>query len=58
MSKILKCREVGMDCDFVARGATADDVLSQAVIHAEKDHGITDLSSEMVTKVKAAIHEE
>jgi predicted small metal-binding protein len=47
-----------MDCDFVARGATADDVLSQAVIHAEKDHGITDLFPEMVTKVKAAIHEE
>jgi predicted small metal-binding protein len=47
-----------MDCDFVARGASADDVLSQAVIHAEKDHGITDLSPEMVTKVKAAIHEE
>lgn len=58
MSKILKCREVGMDCDFVARGATEDDILSQAVVHAEKDHGITDLSPELVNKVKSAIHEE
>jgi predicted small metal-binding protein len=47
-----------MDCSFVARGATEDDVLSQAVAHAENDHGITDLSPELVTKVKAAIHEE
>lgn len=58
MSKVLKCREVGLDCDFVARGATDEDVLSQAAVHAKKDHGFTDLSPELVSKVKAAIHEE
>ena len=58
MSKTLKCREVGMDCDFVARGDSEQDVLNQAAVHAEKGHGITDLSPELVTKVKAAIHDE
>jgi predicted small metal-binding protein len=47
-----------MDCDFVARGATEEDVLNQAAIHAGKDHGLTDLSPELVAKVKSIIHEE
>src|SRR5579863_9975668 len=40
MSKVLKCREVGMDCDFVAHGENEEQVMSKAVEHARKDHGM------------------
>jgi predicted small metal-binding protein len=47
-----------MDCDFVARGATEDDVMSQAVEHARKDHGMDEIPQEVASKVKSAIHDE
>jgi predicted small metal-binding protein len=58
MSKVLRCREVGMDCDFEARGETENEVLAQAADHAHRDHGMTEIPDEVLTKVKAAIHEE
>jgi predicted small metal-binding protein len=58
MSKVLKCREVGMDCDFVAHGENEEQVMSKAVEHARKDHGMDTIPAEIATKVKAAIHDE
>ncbi len=58
MTKVLKCRDVGMDCDFVARGNSEDEIMSQAAEHARKDHGMDTIPSEVAASVKAAIHEE
>ncbi|MBV8864707.1 MAG: DUF1059 domain-containing protein [Acidobacteriaceae bacterium] len=58
MSKVLKCREVGMDCDFVARGETEQEVMTKAAEHAKKDHGMTNIPADMLPKVKSAIHDE
>jgi predicted small metal-binding protein len=58
MAKVLTCREVGMDCDFVARGNSEEEILAQAVVHAQKDHGFTSIPPEVIEKVKAAIHDE
>jgi predicted small metal-binding protein len=58
MAKVLKCRDVGVDCDFVARGATVEEVLEKAKEHAGKDHGFADIPPELVDKVKAAIRDE
>ena len=57
MSKVMKCREVGMDCDFVAHGESEDQIMAQAAEHARKDHGMESIPEEVVAKVKAAIHE-
>lgn len=58
MAKVLTCRDVGVDCDFVARGATVDEVLEKAREHATKDHGFADIPPELVEKVKGAIRDE
>jgi predicted small metal-binding protein len=58
MTKILKCRDVGVDCDFVARGATVEEVMAKAKEHAGKDHGFADIPPELAEKAKAAIHDE
>ncbi len=56
--KAVNCRDVGVDCDFVARGETVDDVLRQCGEHARSAHGYAEVPPELVDKVKAAIREE
>jgi predicted small metal-binding protein len=56
--KVVNCRDVGVDCDFVAKGETVDDVLRQCGEHARSAHGYADVPPELVDKVKAAIRDE
>lgn len=56
--KTLTCRDVGVDCDFVAEGQTEQEVMEKAAQHARTDHGFTDIPPELVEKVKAAIHDK
>lgn len=58
MAKTVSCRDVGMDCDFVATGETEQDILQQCVEHARTDHGMTEIPAEVAEKVRAAIHDE
>ena len=58
MSKVLRCREVGMDCDFEAKGETQQEVLTKAAEHARKDHGLTEIPPDLMAKVQSAVHDE
>ncbi|MCI0623820.1 MAG: DUF1059 domain-containing protein [Acidobacteria bacterium] len=58
MTKVVRCREVGVDCDFEARGETEKEVLDKCAEHGQSAHGMKELPPELVEKVKAAIHEE
>ncbi len=58
MSKIVSCREVGVDCDFVAKGETEQEVLKQCSEHARKEHGMTELPADLAEKVRGAIRDE
>jgi predicted small metal-binding protein len=35
----VSCREVGMDCDYVCKGETEEEIMKNAEEHAMKDHG-------------------
>jgi predicted small metal-binding protein len=58
MGKILRCRDVGVDCDFEARGETVNDVLNQCARHAREDHGMEEIPPELAQKVIGAIRDE
>ncbi len=58
VTKVMRCRDVGPDCDFEAKGNTEEEVLQQVAVHAGSAHGITDIPADMLAKVKAAIHNE
>jgi predicted small metal-binding protein len=58
MTKVVRCREVGVDCDFEARGETEQEVLEKCAEHGRAAHGIQELPPELAEKVRAAIHEE
>lgn len=58
MAKVICCRDVGVDCDFVARGETEEDVLKQCAEHARSAHGIDELPPELMEKVRSGIRDE
>ena len=57
-TKVVRCREVGVDCDFEARGQNEDEILRQCADHARSAHGMTEIPPELAAKVRSAIHEE
>lgn len=56
--KVLRCRDVGVNCDFVARGATVEEIMQKAAAHAKVDHGMAAIPPELAEKVKASIKDE
>jgi predicted small metal-binding protein len=59
MSKILECSKVdpSSNCQYQIRGETEQEVLQNAKLHAQQ-HGIQDLTPELMERVKQNIHEE
>jgi predicted small metal-binding protein len=57
MAKMISCRDVGVDCDFQAKGETVDEVMQQCAAHAKSAHGFDEIPPELVAKVQSAIRE-
>ncbi|MDA2923226.1 DUF1059 domain-containing protein [Acidobacteria bacterium AH-259-L09] len=58
MAKVIKCRDVGVDCDFEARGTTVEEVLQKCRDHARVEHKMEEFPPELLEKVQAAIRDE
>ncbi len=60
MAKVLRCRDVGMNCSKEIRAETEEELLKLAAEHAEKDHGFkaSSIPPSILAKVKAAIKSE
>jgi len=58
MAKVLRCRDVGFDCDGVIRAETEEEILKKAAEHAQAVHNLTEISEEVVEKVRTAIRDE
>ena len=54
-AKHIACADIVPDCPFTASAATEVELLKKVVAHAAHDHGITEVTPELATKVKAAI---
>ncbi len=42
MAFTLACKDFGVDCSYVARGETEEEVLKDGANHAKEVHGYTD----------------
>ena len=58
MAKVIHCKDVGFDCEGVVRAESEEKVLQLAAEHAKSEHGVTELSDEIVEKVKSVIRDE
>jgi predicted small metal-binding protein len=60
--KMLSCKDIGMSDDFVAKGATEDEVMDKMMVHAKEVHmdmmegkseeEMTDMKKMMKEKIK------
>jgi predicted small metal-binding protein len=61
MAKTFACRDLGIDCPYIARGETEEELIADVVKHGKEVHGYTDeqlKDPEMMKKVKSAVKEE
>jgi predicted small metal-binding protein len=58
MGKMVKCRDVGFDCDGIIRADTEGEALAQAAAHAQSVHSLEEVTPEVVEAVRAAMRDE
>lgn len=61
MTRELRCRDVGFDCDAVVTAESDDEILRQAAEHAKDVHAMTDDEVDdpsFTTAVQAQIHDK
>ena len=57
MERLLRCRDLGVDCDFEACGENAEEVLKTALDHARAIHGLKDISEKERLRARAAVQD-
>jgi predicted small metal-binding protein len=58
MAKVVRCRDVGFDCDGEVRAETEEEALKQVAVHAKTVHNIEAVPPEVVEKVKKVMRDE
>ncbi len=58
MAKVIACKDMGADCDFVAPGETVDELFQNAAAHGAAVHGMTELPPEVIEKARTLIRDE
>lgn len=57
MEKLLRCRDMGFDCDFEACGESLEESLKTAIDHARAIHGLKDIPEKDLLRARAAIQD-
>ena len=58
MATVVRCRDVGFDCEGVIRAETEEEALAQAAEHAQMVYGLSEIMPEVVEAVRATMREE
>lgn len=58
MMKVVRCRDVGFDCNGVVRAPTEQEALKQVAAHAKEVHGVDPVPPEVVQKVRDVMRDE
>jgi predicted small metal-binding protein len=58
MAKVIRCRDVGVDCDFEARGETEQEVMQKCAEHAKSAHNMSEIPPDLAAKVRGAMRDE
>lgn len=61
MALTIACKDTGVECDFVARAETEEELMTQIAKHAKEVHDYTDEQLNdpaMIEKIKAIVKKE
>ena len=57
MSKSIKCADMFPGCEFTAEAESEGELLQKVATHAAAAHGITEVTDDVVAKVKGCIRD-
>ena len=57
MAKVycIKCREVGVECDFEARGSSIEAVIELCAEHGSREHGMQAFSPQFYARMRQCL---
>jgi predicted small metal-binding protein len=58
MAKVIYCKDAGVDCDFVVRGETEEELFRKALEHGKAVHGMKEITEDLKKKMQTLIREE
>jgi predicted small metal-binding protein len=58
MTKVLRCSDMGVKCDWVGRAPTDEELFKLAEKHAADEHGMKEIPKELWAKAKTLIKYE
>ena len=58
MTKVIRCQDAGVDCDFVVRGETEEELFRNALEHGKAFHGMKEIPKDLQDKMRILIREE
>lgn len=58
MAKVVRCKDVGFDCEGVVRAETEEEALKQVAAHAKAVHNLETVTEEVVAAVRAVMRDE
>jgi predicted small metal-binding protein len=58
MSLVVRCRDVGFDCDGIVRAESEQELLQKVAEHAKSVHGLREVTDAIVVQVKSVVREE
>lgn len=56
--KVMACGRVVPDCEFQAEALSDEELLRKVAEHARTAHGVTEVSPELLAKIKDAISDD
>jgi predicted small metal-binding protein len=58
MEKVIRCRDVGFDCNGVIKAKTEKEALALAAEQAKAVHDLKEITPDVVDKIRSVIREE
>lgn len=57
VAKEIRCADIGMDCEFVTKAESQEELMREVVRHARDVHGVTEITPELREKVAEVIRD-
>jgi predicted small metal-binding protein len=56
--KVVRCREIGFECDGVIRAETKREAIRRMTCHAKVVHGLDKITKEVLQKILAVMEDD
>lgn len=58
MKKVIRCRDIGYDCDGILHAYSEEELLSKVTAHAREQHDLRRVTRDVVEKLRFVMRDE